>query len=747
VNKLITLDTPHNGSPLANFFVEFAKDLNRFPHSAKESIKQVFIKNTIAIMLGLNSPLIKSSYSFDALFRVQSSDALKNLQTANLGKNFNSTVIQALLIAGDLFPGSSSNFDNIDWSRLNVGENKKFINLFDNILDLICFTNLKSKFFNTSDYSLITSYILIRNKPERVFKLLSLIYKKLFNSNTMLSNSDLVVSLESQQANIPDPLRKHVFDKFNGINNSLGVGHTLVNQCYYDKIIRDTVLTYINLPSNNENFIQIIPQTPSTNLLNINENFSITENLNLDTLNHVVLISPLNSQIVNVGDDLNVNFTIDDTTNLKYIKLNFQGNDYYDTVKSFSYNYNITVNGNELDSVLFSVDAVYVNGDSINYSSEFRTLFVNTNEFVANFSVKNNFYFLSKNQIIIPDYKSVFTNHITEGPLSNIISQIGNAGIISFDNTKKSFEAISTGETYAIVSNGGQSDTIYFVVNGELLSPGNTTLVSPIDSAKLPSSNVKFDWNVTEYASNYSFQISEDINFSHLIYRYNNLINTTITIPSIDDSTKYFWRVKAVNSVGEGEWSEVRSFTPVTIRPSHFHITLIPEGFYDDYTNGLRRRDTVKAYMINNFLPFNIIDSSMSVIDSISFLCAFEFNNAQTGNYYIKINHLNSLETWSKDGGEIFKNGDLMKFNFTTDNSNAYGNNQILKGKNWCLYSGDVNQDGTIDASDISSIDNDANINTKGYVLTDLTGDYYVDASDLSIVENNAGNSVMLIRP
>jgi hypothetical protein len=65
----------------------------------------------------------------------------------------------------------------------------------------------------------------------------------------------------------------------------------------------------------------------------------------------------------------------------------------------------------------------------------------------------------------------------------------------------------------------------------------------------------------------------------------------------------------------------------------------------------------------------------------------------------------------------------------------------------YCIYSGDVNLDGTIDASDVSSIDNDASNFLSGYVATDLTGDSFVDGSDFSIADNNAFSFVSVIRP
>ena len=65
----------------------------------------------------------------------------------------------------------------------------------------------------------------------------------------------------------------------------------------------------------------------------------------------------------------------------------------------------------------------------------------------------------------------------------------------------------------------------------------------------------------------------------------------------------------------------------------------------------------------------------------------------------------------------------------------------------YAIYGGDINQDGTIDASDVSSVDNDAYNSLSGYVNTDVTGDDFVDAQDVSIVDNNAFNSVSVITP
>ena len=87
-----------------------------------------------------------------------------------------------------------------------------------------------------------------------------------------------------------------------------------------------------------------------------------------------------------------------------------------------------------------------------------------------------------------------------------------------------------------------------------------------------------------------------------------------------------------------------------------------------------------------------------------------------------------------------------MTFSFNS----VFGNNSILVDNTplvFALYSGDVNQDGTIDASDVSETDNDASASLSGYIRTDVTGDDFVDAADVSIVDNNAFTGVSVITP
>ena len=165
--------------------------------------------------------------------------------------------------------------------------------------------------------------------------------------------------------------------------------------------------------------------------------------------------------------------------------------------------------------------------------------------------------------------------------------------------------------------------------------------------------------------------------------------------------------------------------------------------------------DTFKVYLRNSVFPYNIVDSSKAVNDVTypalnSYVLHTYFSNVSEGiNYYIVLKHRNSIETWSSTTQSF--TGGIMYYNFSDNAGKAFGNNLKLLTSDpftiYGIYSGDVNQDGIIDASDLSETDNDAFNGLSGYVRTDVSGDDFVDAADMSIVDNNAFNSVSVVRP
>ncbi|MEO6695897.1 MAG: hypothetical protein ABIO41_11925 [Ignavibacteria bacterium] len=174
------------------------------------------------------------------------------------------------------------------------------------------------------------------------------------------------------------------------------------------------------------------------------------------------------------------------------------------------------------------------------------------------------------------------------------------------------------------------------------------------------------------------------------------------------------------------------------------NLSSLIQGFYDPSINKMVS-DTSIVYLRNTSAPYSVVDSSKSILDSNG-AGSFTFSNAVNGTpYYIVVTHRNSIETWSA-AGQSFTAGNLT-YNFTSSSSQAYGNNLVLKGSKYCIYSGDVNQDDAVDATDLIQTYNASSIFSTGYLNTDINGDNFTDISDLILAYNNSSGFVSTRRP
>ncbi|HMS33796.1 MAG TPA: YCF48-related protein [Ignavibacteria bacterium] len=197
--------------------------------------------------------------------------------------------------------------------------------------------------------------------------------------------------------------------------------------------------------------------------------------------------------------------------------------------------------------------------------------------------------------------------------------------------------------------------------------------------------------------------------------------------------------VFAVSDIN-GAWQGFRYYSPTAAKLST-NLTIGIEGFWNGTT---QISDTVNVTLRSQNSPYNIVDQSKAVLSNTGY-ATLTFNTAPAGNYYIQINHRNSLETWS--GAPVYLSANVNNYNFTTGAAQAYGNNMVLKSGRYCDYSGDVNQSGNVDLTDLIQIYNAAAIFTSGYVSEDVNGDDIVDLTDLVITYNNAANFVQMVTP
>jgi len=158
-------------------------------------------------------------------------------------------------------------------------------------------------------------------------------------------------------------------------------------------------------------------------------------------------------------------------------------------------------------------------------------------------------------------------------------------------------------------------------------------------------------------------------------------------------------------------------------------ITALIEGLWNGTT---LVSDTLTVEFRNSSSPFNLVESKRILLNSNGSGTNFFALPSENTPYYMVIKHRNSVETWSNSTVQ-FASGNLF-YDFTTDQSKAYGNNLKLVNGKWCIYSGDVNQDGFIDINDQSQVFVDNISGGIGYISSDLNGDLFTEISDLNLV-------------
>ena len=177
---------------------------------------------------------------------------------------------------------------------------------------------------------------------------------------------------------------------------------------------------------------------------------------------------------------------------------------------------------------------------------------------------------------------------------------------------------------------------------------------------------------------------------------------------------------------------------------AYVDITVLLEAFYNEYTD-IMVPDVIYVSLRKAANPDSIVDYSVAYLDSTGRGMA-SFLYSQDGSYYIVINHRNHIETWSSALYPIAR-GSTLTLNFSTDSSLAYGHNMVKHNNRWCIYAGDVNQDGYVDPLDYARVAEASSNYVTGYVWEDANGDGYIDPLDFSVVDQNSFHYIGVKKP
>lgn len=151
--------------------------------------------------------------------------------------------------------------------------------------------------------------------------------------------------------------------------------------------------------------------------------------------------------------------------------------------------------------------------------------------------------------------------------------------------------------------------------------PGVPVLVSPVNNSTNIALTPTLTWNSVPTATNYRLQIAVDSNFTNVIVSDSTLTVGSYTVQSgvLAFNSSYYWRVKAKNPIGSGNWSAAWKFStlelpvaPVLVSPANNsnNISLTPTMLWNNVPTAINYR--LQISVDSNFASFVLQDSTLT---------------------------------------------------------------------------------------------------------------------------------------
>ncbi len=167
--------------------------------------------------------------------------------------------------------------------------------------------------------------------------------------------------------------------------------------------------------------------------------------------------------------------------------------------------------------------------------------------------------------------------------------------------------------------------------------------------------------------------------------------------------------------------------------------------FYQDGISSVTDVENITVELHNATAPFGFVTSATAMLKTNGTVTC-SFPTVSVGSYFIVVKSGNGIPTWSFNPQSLSTTP--LTYDFSNAANKAFGNNMKNLGSGvFGLYSGDINQDEFIDASDYSQWETDSNAFTFGIKVTDCNGDGIVDSADYSVWEGNNNNFITVIKP
>lgn len=505
VNKFITIDTPHNGSPWADLITTIAPLL---PLKAKIALSGYtwYSANNDNFSTGLNAFIKPTDETVGNIIQsFEATNAVKNLQViaANDGIDFKELIgIPSHLIAGDVVQGNQS-IPDMEGSFLDVENYNKYFKLFYHICDYIAdnkkngnepaWLNSFKDYVQARDPEMFKKMQTELDKARMVTKVMEMFCLFAFRYSNILVDGDIIVPLTSQTAGITSG---NGISVLNDKSIDLSKFHTNITE---DNSTSNEVKRLLNEAASSSYFITSIPSKVQVSASFSLPNFEKDKNLqlNISTIpqrpvvesfdkTKIEIISPTRLSNLKVGQNFPVRVQVKDLVNLKRVELSFQNNIYGDTLQNQYYNFYPTLETNLLGKQLLIATATYIRNDTVFFKMDTLSINAMTDEIVEVFSVNPKFNNIGLDEKLKPTFDIGYGKYVSNYiDYSKLGISISNTTSLGYDNTNHIFKGLQKGESQVIFTYEDKKDTIYVAV-----ADGGNAYTSTIATGIVNSSSI-----------------------------------------------------------------------------------------------------------------------------------------------------------------------------------------------------------------------------------------------------------------
>lgn len=466
INKLITLNSPHNGSMLADIGDRY---VDKVPFPVKASFRTLRLIHPDHFLFSLiHEEAPNNPFNYDLVV----SPAVKNLkieegEPGELGGiNHQLTDIPSHLIHGDWLIGNQET--EVLQIPQNVitsfGNSEKFFKFLSNMNKILKIANVDIPEVQDNLEEILPAQIEVYESLSK-YSFYAQSILDVWNLSLSVWNSDLLVSTSSQLAT------------YGYFESNTSVISPAIHCCMTNKNILampesgDAVISALNEKIFDTSKYNILPQTNNfvaTDLPDFNSNAVVISEIDTSEFRIFKQLEDVNASVDSIVDILAF---IEDSTDLIEVEFFFQDLDYaFPKFQNYA-NIELQVTPNVLGKSLLIGQAYFKYGqDTLQVYYDTLSINVIPNSTLMNFQCNEDIIYIMEDQSYYPGYFAIYENFMT--PVSNFSSNISASVqdplIAEFDPIYKTFKGLNEGITHALITYENFQDTLYIVVQNRL---------------------------------------------------------------------------------------------------------------------------------------------------------------------------------------------------------------------------------------------------------------------------------------